>query len=578
MLPPLVERELRVALLRRKARKQWLRAAWITGAITLGFLALQGLTVNRLVGRTLFQLLFALGIAGILTRGFGLTADLFSEERRNGTLGLVVLTGLRPYEIFASKLLGALLLTAFALLGGLPFFAIPFLAGGVPASQFLCGLAFLANGLLFCVAVGLLASVLHRDGGQAQVTAQATAAGICLVPPLLHWLAALAGRPTAVPAQWLYFSPGYPAYLVFGRFAKGASGLFWMGSAVTLSYSVAMLLLAGLILQRTWRDGPETVVAGSGRLRWRAWTKGSRRWRDRLRARFLADQPFCWLAARDRAPVLLGYGLLVLAASIWLAGWAAAGATWLSPSHAFISSILLHQALNLAGAYAAGRRFAEERVSGGFELLLTTRLKAAELVEGQGRAVLVQFRGVALGALMLDILFCWNGLRTLKPATSGTLLYLLGWVLMLSFWFAMHLASASRAMWISTWTGRPAYAALKAGGSYWFLLFWLWFVWRAGGSVSLLFNSYKPVLFFLVLLFPILLTFSTRFVLRRKLSRELRLIATAPIPARGDSRFKKWDPEKIFPPDPCGGLPPTPAGKRVAKKRQPRGRMDTRNG
>jgi hypothetical protein len=103
MLPPMVERELRVALLRRNARHQWMVAAWSAGGIFLGFVLLLGLASSRAMGRRLFVWLFAMACAGVVSRGFGLTADLFSEERRNGTLGLLVLAGLRPLEIFTNK-------------------------------------------------------------------------------------------------------------------------------------------------------------------------------------------------------------------------------------------------------------------------------------------------------------------------------------------------------------------------------------------------------------------------------------------------------------------------------------------
>src|SRR5439155_823665 len=86
------------------------------------------------------------------------------------------------------RLFGAALLTSYGLLGSLPFFAIPFLAGGVSAAQFLCALVFLVNALLFCVAIGLLASVVHRDGGQAQITALAMAAGLSCAAPLAWWV------------------------------------------------------------------------------------------------------------------------------------------------------------------------------------------------------------------------------------------------------------------------------------------------------------------------------------------------------------------------------------------------------
>src|SRR5215467_963372 len=157
----MVERELRVGLLRRKAREQWVRAAWIAGGITLFFLLFMAVGSSSSSGRALFRFLFVLACAGVVTRGFGLTADLFSEERRNGTLGLLVLTGLTPLEIFANKLFGAALLSSYGLLGSLPFFAIPFLAGGVSAAQFLFALVFLVNTLLFCVASCVVHGSFH---------------------------------------------------------------------------------------------------------------------------------------------------------------------------------------------------------------------------------------------------------------------------------------------------------------------------------------------------------------------------------------------------------------------------------
>jgi ABC-type Na+ efflux pump permease subunit len=565
MLPLLVQRELRVALLRRKAHSQWMVAAWSAGGITLFFVLVLGLSSNRSSGRTLFHWLFALAIAGIVTRGFGLTADLFSEERRNGTLGLLVLTGLRPWEIFTNKLLGATLLTAYGLLGGLPFFAIPFLAGGVPASHFLCAFAFLVNGLLFCIAVGLFASVTHREGGQAQLTAQALSAVLCAAIPFLHWLGLRPFGAAAMPFPWLALSPAYPPYLVFTGFAGGSLHLFWIGSAITLGYSLTALLLAAVLLQHTWREGPDVVLAKGWRARWRVWMRGSERWQHRLRSRLLADQPFCWLAARDRRPILAAYGILALAAAVWLAGRATVGPRWLAPANAFISSIVLHQALNLVAAYAAARRFAEERLSGGFEILLTAPLRAGELVEGQNRALLVQFRVAAGIALMFDAVLCFTGLASAGwSPLPAAVAYLVAWVLMLAFFFAQHLEITSRAMWISAWTGRPGYAAVKAGGSQWWLLFWVWLL--SQQRLGTLFRGNPAELCFLGLMFaPLLLTFGRRHQLRTKLTNELRQIAAAPIPARNDKRFRSWNPDKIFPPGRWGDLvlrPAVPPGRK----------------
>ncbi len=124
-------------------------------------------------------------------------------------------------------------------------------------------------------------------------------------------------------------------------------------------------------------------------------------------------------------------------------------------------------------------------------------------------------------------------------------------------------------------TGRPGYAALKAAGSYWSLLVWLWIFSQPGWGTLFRGNPFQLV-FLVMALIPILLTFGVRGMLRQKLTRELRLIAAAPVPARGDARFKKWDPHQIFPPDPMRDLLPNPRAAR--RSNEPRGRMDTLNG
>jgi hypothetical protein len=308
VLPPVIERELRMALLRRKARAQWMSAAWIAGGITFFFVFFFGLTSSPLKGRTLFHLLFGLACLGVASRGFGLTADLFSEERRQGTLGLLVLTGLTPLEIFANKLFGAVLLSSYGLLAGLPFFAMSFLAGGVSGTQFLCALVFLVNALLFCLALGLLASVLHRDGGQAQASAVAAGAILCLAAPLARWIAGSIFGNGTFGQEWMASSPAYAGYQAFSGFVRVSTRLFWESSGISLAYSLTALLVAAVVLQRTGaicrrparpRAGERGGEYGPGQLRpsehacargccakirFRGWSRGiaARSWRRKL--------------------------------------------------------------------------------------------------------------------------------------------------------------------------------------------------------------------------------------------------------------------------------------------------------
>jgi ABC-type Na+ efflux pump permease subunit len=560
MLPPMVERELRVALLRRKARQQWMAAAWTAGATCM--VLMLGLASSRSRGGTLFLLLFALGCAGVVSRGFGLTADLFSEERRNGTLGLLVLTGLSPLEIFLNKLLGAGMLAAYALLGGLPFFAIPFLAGGVSATQFLCALAFLANGLLFCVAMGLLASVIHREGGQAQISAVLVTALLSVAAPLARWSTPTGPGTYALSREWLTLSPAYPPYLVFGNFAGGSPQLFWIGSGLTLVYSLSVLLAAAVVLHYTWREGPETLAPQGWRARWQRQGRGTAVWRRRLRARWMTRNPFCWLAARDHRPALLAQAFLGFVLLLWLAGWAASGVRWLRPANAFMCSIVLHLCFNWILAYTAGRRLAEERQTGGFEVLLTVPLEPKAIVDGQCRALLVQFRSAWLIVFAMDSVLCAGSFVLPGWTMLEVVIYVLAWGVMVAFWFAAHLETASRAMWISTWTGRPAYAALQSIKHTLGVPFGLWILSRGGLRLPSPGALAVPLVIAVLLYIGAFSRFAKRRGLREKLARELRLIACAPIPSRGDTRFKKWDPDLIHPPGRWGELVLQPADPR----------------
>ena len=101
----------------------------------------------------------------------------------------------------------------------------------------------------------------------------------------------------------------------------------------------------------------------------------------------------------------------------------------------------------------------------------------------------------------------------------------------MAFWFAVHLEAASRAMWISAWTGRPAYAALHSTGRLLWIPFWIWITSR--GVIGGRFQG--PGMGLLLFLAPLLCigafgSFSRRGKLREKLAREIALDCVRPGP------------------------------------------------
>ena len=63
------------------------------------------------------------------------TADCLSEEKREGTLGLLFLTDLKGYDVVLGKLAATSVSAFYGLLAALPVLAVPVLAATCPAAR-----------------------------------------------------------------------------------------------------------------------------------------------------------------------------------------------------------------------------------------------------------------------------------------------------------------------------------------------------------------------------------------------------------------------------------------------------------
>ena len=114
---PIVQRELRIGSRRHSTyRTRWL-AALLTCVLVSGALILSGhLTASTPPGESLFKLLASLAFIYCLLEGLRNTADCLSEEKREGTLGLLFLTDLKGYDVVLGKLLATSLAGFYGLL------------------------------------------------------------------------------------------------------------------------------------------------------------------------------------------------------------------------------------------------------------------------------------------------------------------------------------------------------------------------------------------------------------------------------------------------------------------------------
>ena len=125
-------------------------------------------------------------------------ADCISRERREGTLGLLFLTPLKPADIVVAKSLAHGLRAGTLLVAILPVLTIPFLLGGVNWQQ--AGLSALTNFSAVCwaLAAAVVASATTRSSLRASVGAVVfSLGGLFLSVTVLGWLAIhLWGRTT----------------------------------------------------------------------------------------------------------------------------------------------------------------------------------------------------------------------------------------------------------------------------------------------------------------------------------------------------------------------------------------------
>src|SRR5687768_938527 len=95
---PVVERELRAASRRRQTYWRRSLAALVTiGICVWVWLAMSGGAQHQRA-QALFYTISGLTFAYSLLAGAGVTADCLSEEKREGTLGLLFLTDLKGYD------------------------------------------------------------------------------------------------------------------------------------------------------------------------------------------------------------------------------------------------------------------------------------------------------------------------------------------------------------------------------------------------------------------------------------------------------------------------------------------------
>ena len=453
---PIVERELIEASRRRGTH--WIRLLAAAAGLGLGALVLLNMRAAppAELGMDLFRVLAGAAYFYCLFVGVFRTADSLSEEKREGTLGLLFLTDLKGYDIVLGKLVATSLNAFYGLLALFPVMAIPLLLGGVTLGEFWRVVLVSLNLLGFSLAVGMFCSSLSRDERRALVVAFLIVLFFAVGVPLLVWLGYAWRRARPWPEYLLIPSPSYAAVMALvGMFKRGSGpNYFYRSVGFTLGLSWALLLASSLIVPRTWQDRIQDAAALRRRERLNRLKLGSSRQRRAFRQRALELNPFYWLGARQRMKGIAVWGFLTAGGAIWCLGLIFDGRDWTDEPVCMLTALIAHSVLKFWVATEAARRFSLDRQSGALELLLSTPISVKEIIRGQVMSLERQFAGPVVVVLLADFVFLLHGRHQ-----GGAVL---PWVAGMS----VLLVDLITLSWLGMWRGlnsrRPNRAAIAA--------------------------------------------------------------------------------------------------------------------
>jgi ABC-type transport system involved in multi-copper enzyme maturation permease subunit len=412
-LLPVVERELRVAARERGTYRVRFLAAFITvlfSVFSLWFVRV-AFDERPLPPRELFLFLTWLSFVFVVLAGFSLTCDSICEEKRESTLGLLLLTDLKGYDVVLGKFSVAVLRGFYSLLATIPVLALPLMMGGTNLTELARVSVTLLITLLFSMTVGLLISTLSRRSWSAFGNSAAVlfifAAALPAVGQFVsgfyrnHGLAQLIQLP----------SPSYAMYNSF-RTAIGLSSNAYGISLATIAVLVVVgLCAASQITPRVWKDRPPARRLAGFLESFRALKFGSAEFRFHFRRRLLDCNPIYWLSRRERVSsfgILLAFSLLAtIAASVGYQDWRVIGpqANEVFPVFAWLfCAAAIHALMILRVAIVAAERFGEDRRSGALELILSTPLSISSVLAGHWKGLRRYFAGPALIAFGVHVM------------------------------------------------------------------------------------------------------------------------------------------------------------------------------
>src|SRR5882724_5581892 len=400
---PVVERELLVRT--RRPTTYWTRVVVAAVAAMAGLQEMvlsAGSIGTTSLGKAAFGAVSWVAFMVVSGSAF-VTADSISRERREGTLGLLLLTRLKSYDIVLGKLCAAGVTTYYALLGFVPALAIMVLAGGVSGGQLARMALALVNGVFLSLAVGMWVSGLVQSRSNAMRGTLLMIVLFCVLPRIAMNVGILFLPQAAILSA---FGPYSTFLLASDKEYLGASSLFWISLVVVLLEAWLLLAWTAIGLTRNFR--PMEWVPKARRPPLEPVLKEEAEAMAASRATLLQEDPVCWSVSRVRIQnVLLWLGTILLLLGGTGMSWGLLIAGTRGSAAAIGAWDSIHLLVSLSGAallsWAAGRFLFESQRNGELEMLLSTPLGGRDIIGGNWRALCGPLRAawLMLGFLVL---------------------------------------------------------------------------------------------------------------------------------------------------------------------------------
>ena len=431
---PIVERELRIAArlsstYRNRTLAAGLAMAGATAMVTFGALSQSGAATGGIE----FRLLAFLAMLFCALEGVRKTADCLSEEKRDGTLGLLFLTDLRGYDVVFGKFTANSLDSIYGLLAILPVLALPIPLGGVTVDEFWRMVLALANILFFSLCAGMLVSARSWRENHAM-------GGTLLLVAAFMALVKVRGLAPFSPAS-VY------THALAKNYATGARE-YWEALVSTQILSWSMLAYTSSMLPRWWQEGTATKT---GQLTLREeiklWLNNPER--KRRHRELLNINPAQWLATRDSERGLFLWGMTAVA-GIGCVTCLFSDQKAVMPIF-FVVAWLINLGFKITAASQACHCLAEARRNNALEMLLVTPLNVEKMIQGQLDALFIAFRYPAVAIIFIELFAVL--LKVGRDAHSGSLDGDSLGTIFLVLYLALSFVDVVAVTWAGMWFG-----------------------------------------------------------------------------------------------------------------------------